>query len=152
MELFRTVDWRGIKLKIWGSSGWKKTPFSQYYMGRPIVGAEMYFAYAHARIVINVHYGFKISDCPHYTGINHRVFETGGIGAFSLVNHQGDMDTTFETRLPTFEDYSDLRDKIAHFLQSPDETVRFTEDFKQEILARHTLIDRVQELKRVAMG
>ncbi len=152
LELFQSVDWRGIKLKIWGSTSWEKTRFAEYYMGRPLVGAEMYFAYANTKIVINVHYGFKIANCPHYTGINHRVFETGGIGAFSLVNHQGDMDTTFEARLPTFEDYADLASKIGHFLQSTGEAARFTDDFQREILARHTLLDRVRELKRVAMA
>ncbi|MBT4122174.1 hypothetical protein HOE31_04470 [bacterium] len=119
MTLLSYLEKTQYEIKIWGPKTWEDTPYKKYYMGRPIYGKEMYFAYSQAKIVINIHYGFGNNEVPYYSGINHRVFESFGIDTYCLSNYQDDMKKhDFFSDLITYNDFDELIEKIELIMKN----------------------------------
>jgi spore maturation protein CgeB len=135
-----------INIKIWGPKSWEKTDYSSFYMGKPIFGNEMYYAYSQAKLVINVHYGFGIDVIPKYNGINHRVFEAFGVGTYCLSNYQNDMNHTFSSELITYNNYEEMIELIPSLIYQNN-----TRAMQEEIINQHSLISRIRYMKEVVM-
>jgi spore maturation protein CgeB len=144
MTLLSYLEKTKYDIKIWGPKTWEDTPYKKYYMGRPIYGKEMYFAYSQAKIVINIHYGFENNDVPYYSGINHRVFESFGIGTYCLSNYQDDMNKhDFFSDLITYRDFEELPGKIEYIFNSKIDT-----DIKRERITNdNSLIKLIKQIR-----
>jgi len=142
MVLLKYLENTNYNIKIWGPKKWEKTPYSKYYMGKPIFGKEMSFAYSQAKIVINVHYGFNQDNVPYYSGINNRIFEAFGNGTYCLSNYQKDMEITFENKLITYKNFDELVDKIEEVMNN-NNLVKI----QNEILEKYNIINLLNEIK-----
>jgi len=144
LNLLKYLEKLGILIKIWGPKKWEHTPYKKFYMGRPLIGKEMYFAYKNAKIVINVHYGFNQLDVIPYNGINHRFFESFGIGTYCLSNYQNDMKRDFQNNFIYYENFKEIKDKISLLLEKHEIITEITNSMQSEILQKHTLLNKLQ--------
>ncbi len=135
-----------LNIKIWGPEKWNKTPYKKFYMGRSLIGKEMYFAYKNSKLVINIHYGFGQKDVIPYNGINHRFFESFGIGTYCLSNYQEDMKKDFENDFIYYTSFSEIEEKVLFLLKNYEYTLRLSNNLKKEILSGHTLIHKLRTI------
>lgn len=147
LDLLSYLQKLDLNIKIWGPTSWNKTKYKKYYMGRPLFGNEMYYAYSKAKIVINVHFGFGIETVSPYNGINHRVFEAFGIGTYCLSNYQNDMKNTFTSKFVTYNNYDEMMQLIPTLIVSNNASA-----MQIEILEKHSLIFRIKYIKEVISG
>lgn len=144
LELLKYLKNLNVLIKIWGPEKWKKTPYNKFYMGRPLIGKEMYFAYKNTKIVINVHYGFNQFNTISYNGINHRFFESFGIGTYCLSNYQNDMKKDFKNNFIYYENFKEIKNKISLLLEERKILTKITNNMQSEILLKHTLLNKLQ--------
>lgn len=135
-----------LNIKIWGPSEWKNTQFKHLYMGKALFGKEMYFAYKMSKTVINVHYGFNQEDCLPYNGINHRFYETFGIGTYCLSNFQADMDRDFESKFVCYRRFEELGEKIEFLFGNDRYRNEIANNMQNEILQKHTLLQKLRSI------
>lgn len=140
--LLKYLENTNYNIKIWGPKKWAKTQYSKYYMGRPIFGKEMSYAYSQAKIVINIHYGFNQNEVPFYSGINNRIFESFGNGTYCLSNFQEDMSITFKNKLITYNNFDELVDKIEEVMKNNN-----LEAIQNEILEKYNIIALLKFIK-----
>jgi len=145
MTLLKYLDKTNYNIKIWGPKTWNDTPYTKYYMGKPIYGKEMYFAYSQAKIVINVHYGFENKEVPYYTGINHRIFESFGIGTYCLSNYQDDMKNhDIFKDLITYGNFEELIEKVTLIITNQVSS----QEIPKDILDEFKLLDLLIKIKK----
>lgn len=144
LKLLKYLKNLNINIKIWGPRGWEKTKYKDFYMGKPLIGKEMYFAYKHSKIVINVHYGFGQKNVVPYNGINHRFFESFGIGTYCLSNYQSDMKKDFESDFIYYNSFNELKEKVIFCLENSDKINEITHSLQKEILSKHTLLKKLK--------
>lgn len=147
VAMFKCLPIKKYSIKIWGPEQWKKADLKSCFQGRPLVGDQLYAAYKQATMVINLHYGFQNSNCPYYSGINHRVFEAGGTGTFLLTDWKDDMAHTFENNLCTFSSADELAEKIDLYMSDTKSRREKADTFQKEILEHHTMVHRIQTIK-----
>jgi hypothetical protein len=136
----------GLNLALWGGGEWAETPLAEFYRGKSITGTEMLNEYRRARIVLNIHRGFGDPSFPPHTGINNRVFETGGAGAFCFSSFQADMLRTFQTDIPSFRDSSEMLEMLDRYGKDDAGRMKTAQALQSEILSRHTMASRLSEI------
>ncbi len=79
--------------------------------------------------------------------VNPRTFEIPSCGAFQLVDRRSLLGELFEEgEVELFSDLPELRAKIDHFLQRPEERHRVAQLGRKRVLAEHTYGARMEEL------
>ena len=79
--------------------------------------------------------------------VNPRTFEIASCGAFQLVDRRSLMGELFTAdEMAQFSDLAELRDRIDHFLERPEERAPFAELGRKRVLAEHTYEKRMEEL------
>lgn len=80
------------------------------------------------------------------TGIPLRAFDIMGSGGFLLSNYQEEMFQYFEpgNDFVYYEDYDDLCEKIAYYLEHDEERIQIAKNGQQKVFANHTLRQRVE--------
>jgi len=121
LEMFRDYD-----LRIWGASypHWLKSPLRRAYQDIYVAEAEKAKAFNAARIVLNtMHYG-------EIEGVNCRLFEAAGCGAFQIADWKPALPELFEPEreIVTFRTRRELKEKVDYYLARPEE--------RREIAAR----------------
>jgi spore maturation protein CgeB len=142
LEPFRNYD-----LKIWGRSypRWLKSPLRKCCQDIYVAEEEKARAYNAARIVLNtMHYG-------EIEGVNCRLFEAAGCGAFQIADWKPALPELFEPEreIVTFRTRRELKEKVDYYLAHPDE--------RREIAARacacahrdHTYQKRLEKMFEV---
>lgn len=114
LEMFRDYD-----LKIWGVSypRWLKSPLRGAYQDVYVAEAEKAKAFNAARIVLNtMHYG-------EIEGVNCRLFEAAGCGAFQIADWKPALPELFEPEreIVTFRTRQELKEKVDYYLARPEE-------------------------------
>jgi spore maturation protein CgeB len=99
--------------------------------------------YCAAKIVIVVHY--QDDQYPCYQA-SPKVFETLAAGCFVLVDRQKDVFTLFRDNehLVGFDDATDLRKKIAYYLEHGEERQRIACNGRRFVIENHTYLHRVK--------
>ncbi len=115
------------------------------YLRGSALGESMLEVLSSAKISLNVHGNFM-----RYGG-NMRLFEAAAVGTFQIVDNRAGIPQWFEIgkHLITFEDFQDLRDKIAYYLAHEEERSIITENARQHVLAHHTYEQRLSRLEDV---
>ena len=114
LEGFKDYD-----LKIWGKSypNWLESPLRAHYPGVYVAELEKAKALNAAKIVLNtVHYG-------EIEGVNCRLFEVAGCGAFQIADWKPALPGLFEPEreIVTFHTRQELKEKVDYYLAHSEE-------------------------------
>ncbi|HEY3488863.1 MAG TPA: glycosyltransferase [Candidatus Deferrimicrobiaceae bacterium] len=141
----------GYDVRIWGGKPplWMDpNPVAEMYRGRPVFGREKARVFRGAKIVLNsLHYG-------EVWGLNARLFEVAGIGAFQMVDWRPGLGQLFEDgrELVSFRGIPDLKRKIDWWLPRDEERRAVAEAGMRRAHAEHTYRHRLKLLLATLAG
>ncbi|MDP6947148.1 MAG: glycosyltransferase, partial [Myxococcota bacterium] len=104
--------------RVWGDPGWERiTEHGVRYMGRASHGEEVTKIYCASDINVD------IGRIYQQDIVTMRVFDVLGCGGFLLAEHSEALEDLFEidVEIVTWRTWDELRDKVAHFLDHPEE-------------------------------
>jgi spore maturation protein CgeB len=136
-------------LRVYGL-GWDgvEESLKRCVRNEPVYGLKKTKVYAASRVSINVH-------GPHMVnGENFRVFEVAACGGASFSAFKPDLVTSFEPgeEVVVFDDADDLRAKLHHYLDRPDELDALRAAGRRRVLAQHTYDHRAAVILRHLRG
>lgn len=139
-----------LDFKIWGTE-WEGESLLQRHVqqgGARIAPETSVTIYNATRINLNLHSSVQSKELvPSGDFVNPRTFELASIGAFQLVDQRALMSELFEEgMLATFRDAAEMQEKIAYYLNKPEERDAMTAKARQCVLERHTYQHRMQHL------
>ena len=109
-----------LDVRIWGDPPprWLDAGVvARMHQGRYVADGEKAIAFTSARVVLNTLYPAEV------WGLNARAFEAAGVGAFQMVDWRPGLAQLFDdgTEVVSFRGMAHLRERLAHFLERPDE-------------------------------
>jgi spore maturation protein CgeB len=140
-----------LPFKIWGTEWPVCKPFDKMVQeaGRRLTPEEYIKIFNSTDININLHSSNE-RDGIDPTGdfLNPRTFELAACGAFQLVDERALLSESFAVgeEIVTFSSLADLKDKIAYYLERPDERERIGKKGRERVLKDHTYEKRLQEM------
>jgi spore maturation protein CgeB len=155
----RCTLFRGLAdypFKIWGSD-WPLTPPLDrlIQMNAARIDTESCVRIFNASAVnINLHSSLSHEGVdPAGDFVNPRTFEIASCGAFQLVDRRALLGELFaEGEIELFGDLCELRDKIDHYLDRPQERCRLAQSGRERVLREHTYVRRMEELLAVMLA
>lgn len=135
-------------LKVWGPA-WDKlpgeSPLRKLVKDTQLKPEEWIKILSSSKIIIVIHY--QDGKIPCYQA-SPKVYETMACKSFLLVDNQKDVRSLFEDgrHLAIFKDIKDLRDKIAHYLNNPEEREKIAEQGYAKVIQKHTYLHRIEKL------
>jgi len=112
---------------------------------------EMVAAFNRARIVLNLHTWYG-----RWTyGVNPRLFETSGCGAFQLCDHKDEIPGFYkpDEEIVLYRDVAELDELVGHWLARDEDRQRVAGNALKRSLAEHTYVHRMREVvKRLGLG
>jgi spore maturation protein CgeB len=132
------------RLKIWGPPAPKyvKSPVAKFFQGHFVGEVEKAKAFNGAAIVLNnMHYS-------EIMGLNQRVFDACGCGAFQIVDASPVMEDFFMPgkELICFQDLQELRELIPYYLNRPKERAEIAWAGYTRAHAEHTFRHRLEKM------
>jgi spore maturation protein CgeB len=153
-ELFeKLVD---FDLGVWGP-GWENLDKGSRLMGciqgSHTAPSEWSKIYSAGKIVLATHYRDPGGRFPVYQA-SPRVFETLACEAFVISDDQRDVFSLFTEgeHLARYADRDDLIKKVAYYLDRPGERREIARRGRQEVLAHHTYVHRIERLLSIVSG
>lgn len=140
-----------FELGVWGPF-WKKARGIQD-------DCRVHDGYLKPEEWVKIFTGCKINIMIHYQDgrtpcyqASPKLYESLACRSFVLVDRQKDVFSLFEDgrHLVGFDDVTDLKKKIRHYLNHPEERERIAENGWKEIQQKHTYRHRVEELLSIA--
>ena len=142
LEIFKDYD-----LKIWGTSypQWLESPLRANYPGVYVAEFEKSKAFNAAKIVLNTMIYAEIE------GVNCRLFEAAGCGAFQITDWKPGLSELFEAEreVVTFETRQELKEKVDYYLAHAEERQRIADRAYARAQRDHTYEVRLREMFRV---
>lgn len=135
---------RRFDLKVWGPpppGGFGASPLARCYQGQAW-GLEMLTLLKRSRVTLNHH-----GDVPPHAN-NFRLYEATGCGALLITDDKPDLHEMFESgrHVIAYRDSDECLAQIGHYLANQSAATAIATAGQQHTLARHTFIDRVQQL------
>jgi spore maturation protein CgeB len=135
---------RNYNLKIWGRSypSWLSSPLRAVYQDIYVAEEEKARAFNAAKIVLNtMHYG-------EIEGVNCRLFEAAGCGAFQIADWKPALPDLFEPEreIVTFRTQQDLKEKVDYYLAHPDERQEIADRAYARAHQEHTYERRLEKM------
>ncbi|MBZ5668203.1 MAG: glycosyltransferase [Acidobacteriia bacterium] len=139
LEIFANYD-----MKIWGKSypAWLSSPLRVTYQDEYVAEKEKAKAFTAAKIVLNtMHYG-------EIEGVNCRLFEAAGCGAFQIADWKPALPDLFEPEkeIVTFRTQQELREKVDYYLAHPEERREIADRAYAHAHNEHTYEMRLQRM------
>jgi len=137
----------GLDLAVWGP-GWEKlhqgSPLKRRVRGghtTPWVWGKIYSA---ARIVLSIHFRDPAGRVDVHQA-SPRVFEAMACGAFVISDRQRDVLSLFKDgeHLATADSPEEMREKVRYYLGHAGERERIARSGHEEVLRRHTYVQRI---------
>lgn len=136
-----------VDLKVFGPWAKKLAPDSPLHaclhdgFFSPTQMAQMF---SNAAVVLNIHTWYR----EHAHGLNPRLFEASGCGAFQLVDWKQEIPQMFAegTEIQTYRDITDVAALVADSLKDKARLRSIGEAARQRALAEHTYAHRMSEL------
>jgi spore maturation protein CgeB len=139
LEMFKGYD-----LKIWGHNypRWLISPLRSRYPGVFVAELEKAKAFNAAKIVLNAMHPGEIA------GVNCRLFEAAGCGAFQIADWKPALPELFEPEreIVTFRTREELKEKVDYYLAHPKEREAIAERAYRRAHREHTYELRLTEL------
>lgn len=98
---------------------------------------------------INLHSSsYHTAVNPYGDFVNPRTFEIAACGAFQLIDPRSELPELFDIgrEIITFSDIGELRRKVKHYLERPDERLAAAEAGRQRVLREHTYRHRMEKM------
>lgn len=139
LEPFKDYDF-----KIWGKGYplWLDSPLRSRYSNVYVGEIEKAKAFNGAKIVLNtIHYG-------EITGVNCRLFEAAGCGAFQIADSKPGLTEFFEPgrEIVTFHTREDLKDKVDYYLTHAEERRKIADRAYARSHREHTYDVRLKKM------
>lgn len=139
LEIFLNYD-----MKIWGKSypAWLSSPLRAIYQDEYVTGEEKAKAFNAAKIVLNtMHYG-------EIEGVNCRLFEAAGCGAFQIADWRPALADLFEPEkeIVTFRTRQELKAKVDYYLAHPKERREIADRAYARAHREHTYERRLEKM------
>jgi spore maturation protein CgeB len=139
LETFKDCD-----LKIWGKGypRWMNSPLRPRYADVYVGETEKAKAFNGAKIVLNtMHYGEII-------GVNCRLFEAAGCGAFQIAEWKQGLPELFEPEreIVTFRTRKELKEKVDYYLTHPKERHEIADRAYARSHREHTYGARLKQM------
>jgi spore maturation protein CgeB len=139
LEIFQGYD-----LKIWGKSypSWLSSPLRSVYQDEYVAEVEKAKAFNAAKIVLNtMHYG-------EIEGVNCRLFEAAGCGAFQIADWKPALPDLFEPgkEIVTFKTQQELKEKVDYYLARPEERREIADRAYARAHREHTYERRLEKM------
>jgi spore maturation protein CgeB len=139
LEMFKDYD-----LRIWGNGypQWMDSPLRPRYCGMYVGEVEKAKAFSGAKIVLNtMHYG-------EIAGVNCRLFEAAGCGAFQVADWRPGLAELFEPEreIVTFHTREELKEKVDYYLEHPKERRAIADRAHVVAHEKHTYEIRLRKL------
>jgi spore maturation protein CgeB len=140
-----------LPFKIWGTEWPTMKPFDRLVQeaGRRLTPAEYTKIFNSTDINLNLHSSNE-RDGVDPTGdfVNPRTFELASCGVFQLVDERTLLGECFEPgkEIATFSSVSELKDKIAYYLEHPEERQAIARRGRERALRDHTYEKRLEEM------
>lgn len=140
-----------MPFKIWGTEWPECKPFDRLVQegGRRLTPVEYNKIFSATDININLHSSSE-RDGVDPTGdfVNPRTFELAAAGAFQLVDERALLTECFEPEkeVVTFRNPRELKEKIAYYLNRPEERQAIADRGRARALSEHTYDQRIQQM------
>jgi spore maturation protein CgeB len=139
LEIFKDYD-----LKIWGANypSWLESPLRKHYPGVYVAEEEKAKAFGAAKIVLNtMHYG-------EIQGVNCRLFEAAGCGAFQIADWKPGLAELFEPEreIVTFRTRDELKEKVDYYLAHAEERREIADRAYRRAHREHTYEIRLRKM------
>jgi GT2 family glycosyltransferase len=132
----------GFDLALWGEM-WERSPevLRRHWRGvLPIPDiAALYSS-------VDVALGFQAGSQAAAGMVNNRVFEVLACGSLLLSDRIPAIEQMFGDCAVFSDGYADTRDKLAHYLEHPEERAALTRRAREKILTAHTYDHRAREI------
>ncbi len=140
-----------MPFKIWGTEWPECRPFDRLVQekGRRLSPEEYVKIFNATDININLHSSDERDGVdPFGDFVNPRTFELAAAGAFQLVDERSLLPECFEAgkEVVTFSTARDLKEKIAYYLQHPEERKAIAEAGRARVLKDHNYLARMQQM------
>jgi spore maturation protein CgeB len=139
LEMFQDYD-----LKIWGLSypSWLSSPLRRHFPGVYITEGEKAKAFNAAKIVLNTMHYAEIE------GVNCRLFEIAGCGAFQIADWKPGLADLFEPEreIATFRTREELKEKVDYYLERPEERKAIADRAYAHAHREHTYEVRLRKI------
>ncbi len=145
---FLTLLSKEFHISIFGP--WKKKVKNNKILAKNIVKngffspQEMVKIFNESKIVLNIHSWFGKWNY----GINPRVFEANGCGAFQIVDYKEEIEDIFEHKkeIIFYRNIEELKEALSFFLAHDRERVRIAENGYLKTIKYHTYEHRLKEM------
>ena len=135
--------------KIWGNfPQWLNTKLRYNFQGEFLTEEDKAKAFIGAKIVINtLHYA-------EIEGVNARLFEAAGCGAFQIIDKKPALEDLFKEgeEIITFETKKELKEKVDYYLSRPEERLRISEAAYNRAHKEHTYLNRLKLMLEIVFG
>jgi spore maturation protein CgeB len=135
-------------LKVWGP-GWDKlpprSPLKKLAKDTKLKPEEWIKIFSSSKINIAIHYQDGKTLCYQASP---KVYEAMACKSFLLADNQKDVKSLFEKgrHLVIFKDIEDLREKIRHYLNHPEERKIIAKQGYEEVIQKHTYLHRLRQM------
>ncbi len=145
------ASFANMPFKIWGTEWPSCKPFDRLVQeeGRRLTPGEYIKIFNSTDININLHSSTERDGVdPFGDFVNPRTFELASCGAFQLVDERSLLTENFEPgkEVVTFKTPRELREKIAYFMEHPEEARAIAERGRQRAMRDHTYTQRMREM------
>jgi spore maturation protein CgeB len=124
-------------LRIWGGAEWARFPeLRSCYRSEPVYGLKKTKIYNAARIVLNIE-----DDDKQINSISNRIPEVLACGGFVISDWRRDLERTPLVEgesVVTYRTLDELEEKVAYYLNTPDERRRVSEHGRRTVLENLT--------------
>jgi spore maturation protein CgeB len=146
-----------MPIKIWGTEWPSCKPFTDLVQeqGRRLSPEEYIKIFNATDININLHSSTERGDVdPSGDFVNPRTFELASCGAFQLVDERSLLAEVFEPgkEVATFRTSKELKEKIAYYLDKPEERRVIAEAGRARVLRDHTYQMRLKQMLSFIYG
>jgi len=145
-EILRQLE--QFDLKVWGNvPDWLLYRLTRPHMGSEVVGDAKVRAARAARVALNPLHFAEVD------GLNCRVFELAGCGAFQICTAKPVLAEHFQvgSEIETFTSAAELVDKIRYYLDKPEEAAAIAARGQLRAHRDHTYEARLEEIVRIAL-
>jgi hypothetical protein len=125
-------------LAIFGNPmGWQ----SEYCKGKISISDEAVL-YSSSKICLNAH----LQEHLDYGTFNFRIFNILACGGFIISDHSEFLEKEFGDCIEFTDGYWDLKNKVEHYLNNPEDRLKFKEAGIKKIKEKHTFEHRTNDL------
>ncbi|VAX21658.1 hypothetical protein MNBD_NITROSPINAE02-787 [hydrothermal vent metagenome] len=145
-----------LPLKVWGTEWDLSTPLGgRVQNGNRRLQPEEYIKIFNAsQINLNLHSSLtSVGVDPMADFVNPRTFEVAACGAFGLVDRRDELGEMLKVgeEIITFDDSDDLREKIAFYLDHPEEREAIAKAGMKRTLKEHTFTHRMARMMGIVL-